>query len=288
MSIAKAALAILLLPIALYLGDRDEDRESSVELQDFGVLPEYKLLFCCNEKAGSTSINKLLAAIAPVPNPQVPVWLQHRPTDYGLNEQDVMRILNDPFWVKAVSYRDPLERFLSAYRSKCEHFDTDIVCDMVFHNRNPSFAGAVRQLILNEDFTPDPHFYRQADLCTLRKNLPLFDEPFYLDQALAYNWITRVLAKAKVEITASVNRTLFTNFAPPGVAGIQTTHITHSAEIETLLHYYNHDCLIRLVVSHYQVDYSLFRLPYPDWAVGAIERVTLKECVEYIQTNHFG
>ena len=157
----------------------------------------------------------------------------------------------------------------------------------MFHDRNPSFAGAVRQLSLNEDFTPDPHFCLQADLCTLRKNLPLFDEPFNLDQTLAYNWITRVLAKAKVEITPSVNRTIFTNFAPPGVAGIMTNHITHSAEIETLLHYYNHDCLIRLVVSHYQVDYSLFRLPYPDWAVGAIERVTLKECREYIQTNHF-
>ena len=184
MSIVKAALAILLLPIiALNLGVDAEEGRLYVQLTDFGVLPEYKLLFCCIEKAGSSSINKLLAAIAPAPNPQIPLWFQHRPTDYGLNAHDVIGILNDPSWVKAVSYRDPLERFLSAYRSKCEHFDEDKICGLVFHDRNPSFAGAVRQLILNEDFTPDPHFYRQADLCTLRKNLPLFDEPFYLDQS---------------------------------------------------------------------------------------------------------
>lgn len=283
----KALLAILLVSCVRIHSQDDEISPYGFRLSDFALLPEYKLLFCCIAKAGSTAIAKLLISISPPPYPQHPVWTQHRPTDYGLSAEDMLRILNDHSWLKSVIYRDPLERFLSAYRSKCEDFDADQSCALVFHNRNPSFAGAVRQLVLNDDFSPDGHFSMQADSCNLRENLPLFDEQFNLDQGKSYATITKILDKVHVDITTSVNKTLFSNFAPPGAKGINSRHITHSAEVATLLHYYNHDCLIRLIVSHFQVDYTLFRLSYPDWAVGALERVTLKECMEYIQTTHF-
>ena len=283
----KAVLAILLASCLTSHGQEDEVGPYGFRLNDFALLPEYKLVFCSIAKAGSSATTKLLLSISPPPYPQHPFWLQHRPSDYGLNAEDMLRILNDKSWLKAVIYRDPLERFLSAYRSKCEDFDADQTCSLVFHNRKPSFAGAVRQLVLREDFSPDGHFRTQAESCNLNEYLPLYQEQFNLDQGKMYATITRILDKVHVEITTIVNRTLFSNFSPPGVEGIKNNHITHSAEVATLLHYYNHDCFIRLIVSHYQVDYSLFRLPYPAWAVEALERVTLKECVEYIQTAHF-
>ena len=71
----------------------------------------------------------------------------------------MIRIMKDPAWLKVVIYRDPLERFLSAYRSKCEEeFDADNVCDDVFHKKRPTFAEAIRRLYLRLEASPDSHF----------------------------------------------------------------------------------------------------------------------------------
>ena len=252
---------------------------------DFAMIPQHKLLFCRIHKAGSSALNHLLPAIAPPPFPQHPTWTYYQTSDYGLHSEDMIRILNDPSWVKVVIYRDPLERFLSAYRSKCEEFDQDNVCDDVFHKKRPTFAEAIRRLYLHIEVSPDSHFMRQADICNLRKTLPYFDEKFFLEPATSYENIMRILDHAHIPITDSLNKTIYKNFPPPGTQTIITTHITHSADYSTLLQYYDHDCDIKLMTHYYQEDYTLLKLPAPVWALDALERVTLKECEEKLKAH---
>ena len=276
-------LVVFLVLLAMVRGDDDQLLPSTLRSNDFAVLPQHSLLFCRIHKAGSSAITDLVSSIAPPPYPHHSSWTYHQPSDNGFSPADLTSILEDPSWLKVVIYREPLARFLSAYRSKCEDFDADQVCSAVFHDRSPSFAGAIRQMMLREDFTPDGHFHPQAEICNLRSTLPYFSNAFALDRSKSYATITRILDKAHVEITETVNKTIVKHFSPGQERS--SPHITHSDETATLLGYYSHDCFIRLVVHHYQEDYSVFRLPCPEWAVGALERTSLDECMEFIQSH---
>ena len=253
---------------------------------DFAVVPEHKLIFCRIHKAGSAALNSLLPSISPIPIRENPSWTYYQASDYNLHAEDITRILRDSNWLKVLIYRDPLERFLSAYRSKCELFH-DNVCDSVFHNRRPTFAQAIRRIILNEDVRPDSHFLSQSSVCNLRVTMPYFTERFILDTSTAYENFVNVLNKAHIEITPKVNLSLYKNFPPPGVESMIGAHATHSSNDSTLLSYYDHDCFIRLMVHHYREDYWVLKLPYPDWTIGALERVTVGECLDFIGSHNF-
>ena len=254
---------------------------------DFAVVPEFNLIFCRIHKAGSTALGYLLPSISSIPIPSNPSWTYYQTSDYNLNAEAVTRILQDSKWLKVLIYRDPLERFLSAYRSKCEEFhDGFTICDNVFHHRRPSFAQAVRSIVLQEDVNPDSHFLPQSSICNLRVTFPYFTERFILDTYTAYDNFLRVLKKANIQITPKINSTLFQNFPPPGIESIIGAHATHSSDYSTLLTYYNHDCWIRLIVHYYKEDYWVLKLPYPEWAIGALERTTVSECFEFIKSHY--
>ena len=281
---------VLLLVVALLglISPSLAEDESLIPMKfspfDFAVVPEYNLLFCRIHKAGSSALNHLLPAIAPPPYPNHPTWTHYQASDYGLIASDMSRIIQDSSWMKVVIYRDPLEKFLSAYRSKCEDFDNDGVCETVFNNHRPAFPEAIRRLFFKEDVYPDSHFAPQASICNLRRTLPYFDERFVLDPSTSYATILRILEDAKIPMTESLTKKLDAIFPPPGSES-SSHHNTHSADHSTLLGYYSHDCFIKLMVHYYQEDYTLLELPYPDWAIPAIERVTLSECIEYMKSH---
>ena len=79
------------------------------------VLPSAKVLLCTAEKNGLTEINKLAATVMGQPHR----WFQFSPAHQGLDFATFQQYLRDSSWRKAVFYRDPMERFLSAYLSKC-------------------------------------------------------------------------------------------------------------------------------------------------------------------------
>ena len=253
---------------------------------DFAVIPDYHLLFCRIHKAGSAALNSLLPSISPIPNPQNPSWTYYQASDYNLQADDLTRILQDSTWLKVLIYRDPLERFLSAYRSKCELFHDD-VCDTVFHHHRPTFAQAIQRIILHDDVSPDSHFIPQSSICNLRVTLPYFSERFILDTYTAYDNFVDVLKKAHIEITPKVNSSLYRNFPPPGIQSMIGAHATHSSNNSTLLAYYNHDCFIRLIANYYKEDYWILKLPYPEWTIGAMERTTVNQCLEFIRSHNF-
>ena len=212
--------------------------------------------------------------------------LYYQTSDYNFDAEDITEIFKDANWLKVLIYRDPLERFLSAYRSKCELFH-DNVCDNVFHHHLPTFAQAVRRIVLHEDVTPDSHFLPQSSICNIRVTWQYFTQRFILDSYTAYDNFVNVLNKANIEITPRVNASLYTNFPPPGIESLIGAHATHSSNDSILLSYYNHDCFIRLIANYYKEDYWVLKLPFPEWTIGALERVTVNECLEFIKSHHF-
>jgi hypothetical protein len=46
-------------------------------------------------------------------------WRRNTPSHHNLTVSDLEDIFNDPKWTKAVFYRDPVSRFVSAFQSKC-------------------------------------------------------------------------------------------------------------------------------------------------------------------------
>ena len=181
-------------------------------------------------------------------------------------------------------YREPLERFLSAYRSKCEGYDPIENCDRAFHHKIPTFGGAIRRMILRDEYFGDDHFEQQANYCNLRQTMPYFNESFQITTATSSQGIRQILRNARVDINPKVNEVLNIYFAPVGNKG-EDGHLTHSSEVASLLKYYKHDCYIRLMVDFFKEDYALFHIPIPEWAAGAMQRVTLEECMEIIKSH---
>ena len=241
-------------------------------------------MFCRIHKVGTTGLNHLLEALDTPVNPQKPSWRHFEASDYGLNSSDVSNLIKDPSWYKVVFYREPLERFLSAYRSKCEEFDRDGVCARVFHNKVPSFAGAIRRIIHHEEFSFDSHFAPQVNVCNLKETLPYFTGKFLLETSTSGDNMRRVLHDAHIEMTDKINEILNIYYAPIG-SHSDGNHNTHSSNTSALLQYYHHDCFIRLVIHHYQSDYILFKIPLPEWAEGALKSVTVEHCKELIKSH---
>lgn len=247
----------------------------------FLVLPSHKLMMSRIHKAGPTGLNHIAVALEPPLFPQHPDWTMHAASDHGLTAYDLSNILRDPSWYKAFIYREPLERFLSAYRSKCEGFDSMEGCERAFHHKIPSFGGAIRRLVLRENYLENDHFEPQAGYCNLPQTLPHFNESFILNPATSAKSMRTMLSNAHIKISDELNDLLNIYFAPEGTEG-DVGHNTLSSNVSSLLMYYNHDCYIRLMVHFYEEDYSLLNIPIPDWAVGALERVTADECMEMI------
>ncbi|KAG5176412.1 hypothetical protein JKP88DRAFT_159115, partial [Tribonema minus] len=90
------------------------------------IVPEHKLLFCFIEKVGCTSFNELFRSLRSRYDPSQAtgnIWGRNNMTVHGLTEADIDAYVEDPLWHKAVFFREPLVRFLSAFRSKCEPHD---------------------------------------------------------------------------------------------------------------------------------------------------------------------
>ena len=93
-------------------------------LDHFIVIPHYNLLFCTIDK----NANTLLAHIAAKLMKKNPlITSTHDMTNDAVrlrvkanSKKMIMEILQNTSWKKLLIYRDPVERFVSAYSSKCE------------------------------------------------------------------------------------------------------------------------------------------------------------------------
>jgi hypothetical protein len=150
-------------------------------LNRFIVVPEYKLLFCYVDLVGCSMFNHLFRMLrlyhptvvenrAEVRHLVNATWYRNSPLHHNLSKSDLEGILVNPYWTKAVFYRDPVMRFLSAYRDKCENRNGSVprFCKAFASpgSNSSSFDNVLAQ-IQNGTFKylSNPHFAFASDFC---------------------------------------------------------------------------------------------------------------------------
>ena len=98
------------------------------------IIPEYKLLFCYVEKVGCSMFNQLFRMLRmyhPEQTSNEREWLaashfgRANPKHFNMTHRDLQDLVNNEEWTKAIFYRDPADRFLSGFKSKCGGSDAD-------------------------------------------------------------------------------------------------------------------------------------------------------------------
>ena len=125
----------------------------------FLVDAQHKLLFCRIEKVANTLFADLFCSLnrqhpvdvdlAPLHHPLWGTWEFEDGCDWWSANADgaVATALTSAEWTRAVFFRDPLDRFLSAYLSKCvpgHDVDTRVCTEVFGGTPNPSFADLVQ------------------------------------------------------------------------------------------------------------------------------------------------
>lgn len=209
---------------------------------------------------------------------------KHSVIDYALSISNISALIYDANWRKAVFYRDPLSRFLSAYRSKCERIDPDgaIWCSNAFGISNISFHEAVSQAY-SYRIKIDPHFAKQSSFCGgLALAIAHFQDVHELDKSSTReNFIhllnaMRLPYRGSSEFAVKVNKLL----PPVDIDKARTVaRFTHSHEEKNLKEYFTKQCYIRTIVDYYQDDYNAFRIKYPRWAMAALRNTSRESCL---------
>mmetsp|Transcript_14058 Transcript_14058/g.24695 ORF Transcript_14058/g.24695 Transcript_14058/m.24695 type:complete len:497 (+) Transcript_14058:100-1590(+) len=262
-------------------------------LDRFIVLPEYNLLFCYIEKVACTAFNDLFSQLRRKFDPTVirthgnKGWFQNSPYFRWYGKRDLERILVNRSWHKAVFYRDPVERFVSAHRSKCDHFDSydgGYLCKQAFGSETASFVDAADKMfeirdLYGDDETVNEHFRRQGSFCGgLDNTLQYYDTVEQLTFNTAREKVLRLMGK----IGASPDDvedfdTLFP--APEEAANLQEEsseiHTSHSQD--HLREYFpeDHPEFLAEVFVYYEDDYRLFNISRSRWQDEQLARTLM-------------
>jgi hypothetical protein len=213
---------------------------------------------------------------------------------HGIDKARMEEMLVDPEWHKAVFYREPLGRFVSAFKSKCEKgrdFDGPMHCKSGFgKGANPTFRNVVEQLAVNDGSKPawdqgmNEHWQLQARFCGgLDKTLHLYDTVVQLHKATARDQVAQMLEGVGVR-PASVPK--FDEMFPRvhtkhdikmgfQAHGGQTllTGAHHSTHAEDWLKKYLKDPdVTATLLEHYMEDFLLFGVQAPQFAVQTLAK----------------
>jgi hypothetical protein len=178
----------------------DRDTYIAPFFGDFGHLlffiPEAKLIFCGIPKVGVTEWIKFFRhAIGAKDYLSLPHYKEDRKTFFmsTLDPDKAQEIMNDPSWTKAVFFRNPFERLLSAYEDKIVN---KAYTQKVFHIGDLSTPQSERPVLTFAEFVDriadnttnadcsnpnglgsctDPHWKPQVMTCGLDRLLPNFD-----------------------------------------------------------------------------------------------------------------
>jgi len=250
-------------------------------LTHFIVVPEHKLLFCYMEKVGCTNFNNLFRFLRERYDPsqaEMGPWQRNNPVERGVAKLKLKDLLIDKSWHKAIFYREPMERFVSAFRSKCEGADGKEGhdhCKHMFGNENVSFDEAVSQIRkfdanhgddIAAEKALDEHFRQQTDFCGgLAATLRYYDTVEELDRDTAHVKVAKLLETigVKAETVPHFNQL----FPPLGDESWERKgHNTNSGD--ELREYFPEDNpnLALALMHHYRRDYETFGITPPEWA----------------------
>lgn len=271
-------------------------------LQRFIVVPEVKLLFCYVEKVGCSMFNHLFRMLR-LSLPEVSrnsteamfqsnfTWFRNGPKHHGITKIQLEKLMIDPAWTKAVFYRDPVTRFLSAFRSKCERgHDVTPDCIRVFGKRYVDFEEALARMT-KSPMPMNPHFAPASDFCGgLGATLDYYDVVHELTAETAPQHVEALLNKVGVEpkLTNSlVNDIVRTRGAAGGdkdkqlaaklgielgVANTQRKSHNTGAN-QDLCKYFDTQEKLAAITDAYAMDYATFEIKPRNVTCSVSERI---------------
>lgn len=254
-------------------------------LKRFIIIPEKKLLFCYVEKVGCSMFNHLFRMLR-LSLPDISeeeaeyqanfTWYRNTPWHHGTDKTQLENMLVDPEWTKAVFYRDPVTRFLSAFRSKCERGrDSTPNCKRAFGDRHASFDHVLNQ-VKNGTLPLDPHFTPASEFCGgLGATLDYYDvvhelkaetAPSHVDALLRKIGVEPVLAQSLVDNVVRTRGMSYANETEQLAARLnvsvgigKTQSEVHNTESnDRLCDYFNTSEKLSLIQSLFRVDYETF------------------------------
>jgi hypothetical protein len=265
-------------------------------LEKFIVVPEYKLLFCYVEKVGCSMFNHLFRMLR-LYHPEVvknraevrhlanATWFRNSPSHHKLSRRDLEGLLVNPKWTKAVFYRDPVMRFLSTYRDKCENRDGYVptFCKaFASPGTNSSNFDNVLAQIQNGTFKylSNPHFAFASDFCGgLGNTIEYYDFVHELNSDTSMH-VENLLNK--IGVAPRLVRSLVDNTVRSKASNVvqdrkraaqlgvklglgewhETTHNTDTTKVTC--DYFKSRDQIKLLEGLYSVDYNTFGMTPQD------------------------
>ena len=251
-------------------------------MQRLIILPNYRLLFCYIEKVAGTSFNSLFNHIADHKASRLKnMWFLNDWRRLGLKMKDVVGMLRNESWHKAVFYRDPVDRFVSAYLSKCvlkskagSSRKGSKHCRDTFGKYNATFQSAI-EVMRQVDAIGNAHWLQQFQFCgDLRNKLFSFDTVELLEPETMNRKVKHMLRKANISITRGLEIAVDHYF--PKMRSVSVTSLVNdwrrgactnaSAEARE---FFNAPALgaesLAAVVRHYIEDYRLFNMTITPW-----------------------
>ncbi|KAG5183561.1 Sulfotransferase family-domain-containing protein [Tribonema minus] len=236
------------------------------------VIPEHKLLFCFIAKNNCLSFNDLFRSLRERYDPSLaegPNFGRNSYTNHNMTLEQLTEYVYDPAWHKAVFYREPLVRFVSAFRSKCvrEPHAGNGVCQAEFGRKYPQFTEVVGRLARGPPVS-NPHWRPQADFCGgLSGMLSEFQTIEPLDARTSREKVAKLLKQVGIEDPESIPA-FNERFPPPdpktGVWHPEESPF-HTTNADSVVQEYYTPYLACTVFQYYLDDYLLFGIPAPAW-----------------------
>lgn len=270
------------------------------------VVPEYKLLFCYVEKVGCSMFNqlfRLLRLYHPQQSPEERAYLAEshfgraNPNHFNLTHYDLTKMVNDDTWTKAVFFRDPADRFLSGFKSKCGGADYDggRHCREAFGEvinkkgqKRPILDGSVASFHQSIEIAKNstrrvfnnPHFKPAAGFCgglgssidhyafvhaldkkTVSGHVKTLFDHLGVDETLTAELIDRVVKTGGMLHPIDFER-VQQQYGLRMRGNISNSHNTGNSRLSTK-DYFQSERWLKKLVKIYQSDYDMFQLEPP-------------------------
>lgn len=208
------------------------------------LIPEKKIAICAPSKTGCAYTIAIVNAL----NNKPLRWDSSRASVLGWTEQEVIsNIYADPQWTKMVTFRDPVERFKSAVRSKCfqKDFGFKNGCTAVFSSGVRSMSAAVDYIRSKKSPSGlDRHIHEQSGFCyNISAHLASFQHQYLFDQRLNVQRLHGFLSNFFPAATVDRAADKATRSLPPShrTAGRFLDQRISSADAEFVRNFYARD-----------------------------------------------
>jgi len=238
----------------------------SYTLDQVVVIPKYKLAFCPIAKNACTQFYGMFRYIntGEVKERDVSVYGSSKAARFGLDPKNLTKANG---WKWAVFLRDPLERYLSAFKSKCivqERWGKDCLPHSTLVAQGASESEQVQEfekgvrINFNDDVTQsnmvNVHWAEQSNFCGGLGNLKGYDFVGRLDGDVNEQ-VQSMLKMAHVQQSAAIAEKFFPKRGPASI--MRNDHITNAQD--TYADFFKNGTVEGYVRHLYRHDVTLYK-----------------------------